>query len=103
MSDLLPLLVATITAAGALLIALSAAASLHALMQGRFSDDGLDAMRFRLASGIMGVLGLLTAATLIKLLTLRSWNALGFLALVFTLRLLIQRSLAAALRSAETR
>lgn len=101
MNGLVALAVLAITAASALLIVLAAAASVVLLLQGRFSDQALDAMRFRFASGIIAALGLLTAATLLKTLTLGSWSALGLFSLVFTLRLLIKRSLAAALRSAE--
>lgn len=103
MSDLLPLVVLAITAASALLIVLAATAAFEDLRRGRFTDAGLDAMRHRLASGIMAALGLLTAATLLKSLTVDNWSALGMFALVFTLRLLIKRSLAQALRSAEPR
>mgnify|MGYP002777026711 CR=1 FL=1 len=101
MSELLALLSAAITAAGALLILLSAVASLHPLVSGRFTDTALDAMRRRFAGGIIGALGLLTGATLLKTLLLESWSALGLFALIFTLRLLIKRSLGQALRPAN--
>ncbi len=102
MSDLLPLLNAAITAASALLLLVAGAATLGSLLLSSFDNSALDAMRFRFAESIIAVLGLLGAATLLKTLTLESWSALGLFALVFTLRLLIKRSLAAAV-SAEAR
>lgn len=103
MTDLLGLLTASITAASALLLLLAAAASLGTLLKGGLGNSALDAMRQRLAEGIIAVLALLTAATLLRTLTLESWSALGLFALVFTLRLLIKQSLSAALRSTEAR
>jgi uncharacterized membrane protein len=102
-SILLGLLTAATTAVGALLFALAAAASLAKLAQGHFRDSALDAMRRTLAAGIVATLGLLAAATLLRTLQLESWSALGLFVLVFTLRLLIKRSLSPALRSAEAR
>ena len=103
MSQHLLLLTMAITAASAVLMAMAALVSMADLVRGRGTNAALDAMRIRLAGGIITALGLLTAGTLLKSLTLDSWSALGLFALVFALRLLIKRSLGLALRSAEPR
>ena len=65
----------------------------------RFSNDGLRAMRRELARGVVGALGLVTAATLLKTVVLASWSAIGMFAVVLALRTLMKRALAAEVES----
>jgi uncharacterized membrane protein len=67
----------------------------------RFRNAGLRAMRRELAQGVVGALGLMTAATLLKTITLASWSAIGMFAAVLALRTLVKRALAAEVRSEQ--
>ena len=77
----------------AMLLALRAGAS------ARFSDAAVGRMQQVMAQGVVGALGLMTAATLLKTMTLRSWSAIGMFAVVLALRTLVKRTLAAEVRS----
>jgi uncharacterized membrane protein len=101
--DSLRLLILLITTAGGLAMVAAGVSCARMLVRSRFSDLGLDRMRRRLAGGIVGALGLMSAATLLKTLTLQNWSAVGLFALVVVLRLLIKRSLAAHMTSTEPR
>jgi uncharacterized membrane protein len=70
---------------------------------GRFDNAALGAMRRELAHRALSALGLVTAATLIKTITLRSWGAIGLFAAVLALRTLLKLALTAEERSAEPR
>ena len=88
------LLARVIEFVGALVIA---AAMLRAViaMAGGWSDAALNRARLLLANGVVGALGLMTAATLLKTITLASWSAIGMFAVVLALRTLVKRALAA--------
>ena len=64
-----------------------------------FSDAGADRMRQVMAEGVVSALGLMTAATLLKTITLRSWSAIGMFAAILALRTLVKRVLAAEARA----
>lgn len=61
----------------------------------RLTDSAIGRMRVIMAQGVVSALGLMTAATLLKTMTLRSWNAIGIFAAILALRTLVKRTLAA--------
>lgn len=61
----------------------------------RLSDEGAGAMRRIMAEGVVTALSLMTAATLLKTITLRSWSAIGMFAVILALRTVVKRTLAA--------
>ncbi|MCW3796774.1 DUF1622 domain-containing protein [Sphingomonas sp. BN140010] len=65
----------------------------------RFSDAAVGRMRQVMAQGVVSALGLMTAATLLKTITLRSWSAIGMFAVILALRTLVKRTLAAEARA----
>ena len=69
----------------------------------RLHDAGLRAMRHRLAQGSVSALGLISAASLLKIGTLRSWSAVGLFAAVLALRTLLKQVLAREVRLTEAR
>jgi uncharacterized membrane protein len=86
---------------GGVVIAYAMASALAALLTGGYTNDALRRARVLLAGGAVGALGLMTAATLLKTITLRSWSAIGMFAVVLALRTLVKQALARELRSAE--
>lgn len=87
---------------GALVIAWAILKSLAAGARDRLSDSGLREMHRIIAEGAVAALGLITAAALLKTITLRSWSAIGMFAAILALRTLLKRALAPA-ASAEPR
>ena len=101
MDEALRLAARLIEAAGAVVIAYAMARALAAVAAARFADRGLSAMQRELAQGVVGALGLMTAATLLKTIMLRSWSVIGMFAVVLALRTLVKFALTAEIRSAE--
>jgi len=78
------------------------AAMLQAVITGardRFRDAAIGRMRRLMAEGVVSALSLMTAATLLKTMTLRSWSAIGMFAVILALRTLVKRTLAAEART----
>lgn len=73
------------------------------LLGGRLSNAALTDSRRQVASLAVSALGLVTAATLLKTVALRGWNAIGLFAAVLALRTLLKYSLSREERSAEAR
>ena len=103
MSDTIHLLARFIEALGGVVIARAMLASIGDLVAGRLRNEGIEAMRQRLAVGAVSALSLMTAATLLKTITLRSWSAIGMFAVVLALRTLVKLTLAPEARSAQPR
>lgn len=103
MNETIRLLARFIEALGGLVIAWAMLASIGDLVAGRLRNEGIEAMRQRLAAGAVSALGLMTAATLLKTITLRSWSAIGMFAVILALRTLLKRTLAPEARSAQPR
>lgn len=80
---------------GALVIGLAMARAGAALLAGRMRDSALTRARLLLAEGVVGALGLMTAATLLKTINLRTWSAIGMFAVVLALRTIVKRVLSA--------
>lgn len=85
---------------GGLVIVQAMAAALMAGGRHRLSDHGVEAMRRIMAEGVVSALGLMTAATLLKTVTLRSWSAIGMFAAILALRTLVKLALSAEARRA---
>jgi uncharacterized membrane protein len=84
---------------GALTIGWAMVRALAALVAARAADAALTNARLLLASGVVSALGLMTAATLLKTINLRTWSAIGMFAVVLALRTLVKQALASEARS----
>jgi uncharacterized membrane protein len=84
---------------GALTISWAMVRAAAVLAQGRLRDGALNGARMVLAHGVVGALGLMTAATLLKTINLRTWSAIGMFAVVLALRTLVKRAMASEARS----
>ena len=71
---------------GALIIAVASVRALIAL----FVGQGIAMARFLMISGSLNALGFKTAATLLKVIQLGTWQGIGIFAAVLTLRTLIK-------------
>ncbi|HVF82957.1 MAG TPA: hypothetical protein VM913_02140 [Sphingomicrobium sp.] len=91
----------TIEFLGELVLIAAIIRALVALGGGRLSNPALTRAGLLLASGIVGALGLMTAATLLKTIELRSWSAIGMFAVVLALRTLVKQALTAELESKQ--
>jgi uncharacterized membrane protein len=89
------LLARTIEFLGALVIVTAMIRALVAVGGGRLSNPALTRARLLLASGIVGALGLMTAATLLRTIELRSWSSIGMFAVVLALRTVVKQALTA--------
>lgn len=103
MTEAVALLARLIEFFGALTIGWAMVRAAAVLARGRLDNAAVNGARLVLASGVVGALGLMTAATLLKTINLRSWIAIGMFAVVLALRTLVKRALAAEARSAEAR
>jgi uncharacterized membrane protein len=83
---------------GAVVIAHAMVRAVAAGVRTRWSDTGLVMIRRQLAQGVVAALGLMTAATLLKTIGLRSWSAIGMFAAILALRMMVKRALAAETR-----
>jgi len=88
---------------GDLVIAWAMLRTLGAGAATRFSNAGIGKMRLVMAQGVVSALGLMTAATLLKTITLRSWSAIGIFAVILALRTVVKRTLVAEVRSEPSR
>jgi uncharacterized membrane protein len=95
MTEAVALLARLIEFLGALVIGAAIVRAAVALGSGRLSNVALNQARLLLASGVVSALGLMTAATLLKTINLRTWSAIGMFAVVLALRTLVKRTLAA--------
>ena len=68
-------------------VAIHLAAALFAL--GR--TGSIERARLTAADGVIAALGFITAATLLRMIELRSWNQIAFFTVVLTLRTLLKR------------
>lgn len=80
---------------GGLVILSAMARAVWAALAGGLGDEAIGRMRVIMAQGVVGALGLMTAATLLMTVTLRSWDAIGIFAAILALRTLVKRTLAA--------
>ena len=96
------LLARVIEFVGALVIAAAMVRALLAIGSG-WSNAALNRARLLLANGVVGALGLMTASTLLKTITLASWSAIGMFAAVLALRTLVKRALAAEVERSRGR
>jgi uncharacterized membrane protein len=78
---------------GALLVVFGCARGLLQLAVGLGSRDSIVAARLIVADGIVAALGFKTAATLLKTIELRSWNAILMFVAVFALRIFVKQAL----------
>ena len=81
---------------GGVLILRARWAVIRQLLAGRASNDAVERARHLLAGGVVGALGMMTAATLLYTRTLQSWQAIGMFAAILALRTLVKRSLSRA-------
>lgn len=95
---------------GSLLVVAGCAHGLFVLIRNRGSRESIVRARLLVADSIIAALGFKTAATLLKTIELRTWDAILMFAVIFALRTLIKRVLAweeerlrarAALRASE--
>ncbi len=100
MSEAVVLLARLIEFLGALIVAWAMLRAGRGLVVGRLGDAGLEEARLALAHGVVGALGFMTAATLLKTINLRSWSAIGMFAVILALRFLVKLALAAEVRNA---
>jgi len=84
-----------IEAVGGIVIALAMLRAVTAGARLRLSDEGAESMRRIMAGGVVTALSLMTAATLLRTITLRSWSAIGMFAAILALRTLVKRTLSA--------
>lgn len=79
---------------GSLLVVTGCVHGFVVLIMGRGSPESIVRARLLVASSIIAALGFKTAATLLKTIELRTWNAILMFAAIFALRTLIKRVLA---------
>lgn len=79
--------------AGAFFILTGTVRAFAWLCRGRGDAYGVIRGRLALADGVVAALGFKTAATLLKTLELRSWNAIAFFAAVLALRTFVKLTL----------
>lgn len=103
MSEAIRFAATLIEALGGLVIGYTLVAAFAVVARGRLTNLAIEAMRYRLATGIVSALGLMTAATMLKTINLRTWSAIGMFVVVLALRTLVKSTLAAEARSAEPR
>ena len=85
---------ALIEIGGSLLVVFRCGRGLHELAPGRGSHHSIVAGRLAVAEGIVAPLGIKMAATLLKTIEPRSWNAIQMFAAVFVLRTFVKQALA---------
>ncbi|GJE51437.1 hypothetical protein GOFOIKOB_4496 [Methylobacterium tardum] len=78
---------------GALLVVFGCTRGLLHLAVGFGSRESIDAARLIVADGIVAALGFKTAATLLKTIELRSWQAILMFVAVFALRTFVKQAL----------
>lgn len=78
---------------GGLLVVFGCARGLVTLVSGFGSRDGIVKARLLVADGIVAGLGFKTAATLLKTIELRSWDAILMFVAVFALRTVVKQAL----------
>ena len=78
---------------GGLLVIFGCARGLLRLATGFGSHDSIVAARLVVADGIVAALGFKTAATLLKTIELRSWEAILMFVAVFALRTFVKQAL----------
>lgn len=98
MTDAIRLLARAIEFAGALVVLAGMARAMVAVATGRASNVALNRGRLLLATAVVSALGLMTAATLLKTINLRTWSAIGLFAAILALRTGVKWALAAEAR-----
>lgn len=98
MTEAIALLARLIEFGGGLVILTGMARSILAIVAQRVTNASLDRARVVLAEAVVGALGLMTAATLLKTINLRTWSAIGLFAAVLALRTGVKWALAAEAR-----
>lgn len=78
---------------GGLLVVLGCLRGLGRLAAGRGRRSAIVAARLAVADGIVAALGFKTAATLLKTIELRSWDAILMFCAVLALRTLVKQAL----------
>ena len=78
---------------GSLLVVFGCARGLLHLAAGLGTRDSIVAARLVVADGIVAALGFKTAATLLKTIELRSWEAILMFVAVFALRTFVKQAL----------
>ena len=78
---------------GGLLVVFGCVRGLSRLASGLGSRDSIVAARLVVADGIVAALGLKTAASLLKTIELRSWDAILMFVAVFALRTVVKQAL----------
>ncbi|RYE94067.1 MAG: DUF1622 domain-containing protein [Oxalobacteraceae bacterium] len=79
---------------GGLLVVFGCVRGALELTRARGSHHGIVAARLAVADGIVAALGFKTAATLLKTIELRSWNAILIFVAVFAIRTFVKQALA---------
>ena len=80
--------------AGAIVIVAACLRAIAVIVKTLGTRSGVIAARLSIAEGVVAALGLKMAATLLKTLELRSWNAICLFAAIFVLRTFIKTALA---------
>ena len=78
---------------GGLLVVAGCARGLFRLVAGAGGREGIVAARLAVADGIVAALGFKMAASLLKTIELRSWDAILMFLAVFALRTFVKRAL----------
>jgi uncharacterized membrane protein len=97
------LLARVIEAVGGLVILAGVARAFVDLATGRLTNDALGDAQRHVAEAVIGALGLMTAATLLKTIALPSWSAIGMFAAILTLRTGVKEALARQVRAQPSR
>lgn len=87
-------LAALIEFGGSLLVVFGYVRGALELVRARGSHHGIVAARLAVADGVVAALGFKTAATLLKTIELRSWNAILIFVAVFAIRTFVKQALA---------
>ena len=86
-------LAALIEFGSSLIVAAACLRGSYALVRGLGSRESIAQARLLVADGVVAALGFKTAATLLKTIELRTWEAILAFCAIFALRLLIKRTL----------
>ena len=78
---------------GSVVIAVACLHALAVLIAGRGTHAAIVAGRLVVADGVISALGYKTAATLLKIIELQTWAAIGMFATILTLRTVVKRVL----------
>jgi uncharacterized membrane protein len=98
MTALLSLLASLVDFSGSLVVAAVASACFLRFLRGVEAVEDLDAIRLRLAAGLVFALSVKTGAGLLRTITAASWHQVGWLLSVVGLRFFLGR----VLKRAET-